>query len=254
MTDTVITEQVGRILITTLNRPQVHNAIDGEAARGLARALDELDENDSISVGILTGAGHTFCAGMDLKAFLTGDTPEIPGRGLGGLTERPPRKPLIAAVEGWALAGGLELMLACDMVVAGEDAKFGVPEVKRALVAGGGGALRLPKLIPPAFAMELLLTGEPIDAARAAAMGLVNRVVPTGEALDTARELAAVIAGNGPLAVAATKEIARRTSDWTEKEGWVEQRRLMETVNNSSDAKEGALAFTERRHPQWRGE
>ena len=158
---------------------------------------------------MLTGAGGTFCAGMDLKAWMRGDKPMIPGRGFGGITITPPRKPLIAAVEGYALAGGFELMLACDLVVAAEGSKFGVPEVKRALVAGGGAALLLPRRIPYAAAMELLLTGEQVSAARAAELGLVNRLVPDGTALDGALALAEVIAANGPLAVAVTKQIAR---------------------------------------------
>lgn len=178
-------------------------------AQGIAAAMDRLDSADELRVGVLTGAGGTFCAGMDLKGFLTGDSPMVEGRGFGGLVEAPPRKPLIAAVEGFALAGGFELTLACDLVVAAEDATFGVPEVKRALVAGAGAAMLLPQRIPLAQAMELLLVGDPITSGRAAELGLVNRVVASGAALDAAVELAEKIAANGPLAVAATKQVAQ---------------------------------------------
>ena len=190
---------------------------------------------------------------MDLKAFLTGDMPLVDGRGLGGITEAPPRKPLIGAVEGWAVAGGFELLLACDLVVAAETAKFGVPEVKRALVAGAGAAMLLAQRIPQAIALEMLLTGEPITAQRAADLGLVNRLTPEGGALDGALELAATIAANGPLAVAVTKQIARSAPDWTLEEGWKKQSELMAPVFVSEDAMEGATAFAEKRPPVWKG-
>jgi enoyl-CoA hydratase len=190
---------------------------------------------------------------MDLKAFLAGETPAIEGRGLCGITETPPTKPLIGAVEGWALAGGFELLLACDLVVAAETAKFGVPEVKRALIAGAGAALLLPRRVPQAVALELLLTGEPISAPRAAEIGLINRVTSEGGALEGALGLAATIAANGPLAVAVTKQIAKSSSDWTMAQGWREQERLMTPVFASQDAKEGATAFAEKRQPVWRG-
>ena len=204
-------------------------------------------------VGVLTGAGGTFSAGMDLKAFLRGETPAIEGRGLCGITETPPRKPLIGAVEGWALAGGFELLLACDLVVAAETAKFGVPEVKRSLVAGAGAAILLTGRMPYALALEMLLTGDPMDARRAAEVGLVNQVVPEGTALDAALALALRIAANGPLAVAATKEIARSSADWTLSQAWSEQNRIMGPVFGSQDAREGALAFAEKRQPVWQG-
>jgi enoyl-CoA hydratase len=170
-----------------------------------------------------------------------------------GITETPPRKPLIGAAEGWALAGGFELLLACDLVVAAETARFGVPEVKRSLVAAGGAALQLPRRVPYALALELLLTGEPLAAPRAAAIGLVNRVTPEGGALAGALELAATIASNGPLAVAATKAIARGSADWTFEEGWRRQAELVGPVFASEDAREGATAFAEKRAPVWRG-
>jgi enoyl-CoA hydratase len=253
LNDAVLTEARDGVQVITINRPAARNAINGDVARGIAAALDELDGSDALRVGVLTGAGGTFSAGMDLKGFLAGDLPVIEGRGLGGLTEAPPRKPLIAAVEGWALAGGFELLLACDLVVAAETARFGVPEVKRGLIAGAGAALLLTQRIPQAIALELLLTGDPIDAARAAVLGLVNRVVPEGSALDGALELAATIAANGPLAVAVTKQIARSAPDWTMDVAWSRQSELMAPVFVSEDAQEGARAFAEKRPPVWKG-
>ena len=252
-TDAVQVVRRGGVQVITINRPEAKNAVNGAVAAGIAAAVDELDASDDLQVGILTGAGGTFCAGMDLKAFLRGETPTIEGRGLGGITEAPPRKPLIGAVEGWAVAGGFELLLACDLVVAAETAKLGVPEVKRALVAGAGAAMLLPQRIPQAIALEMLLTGDPITAERAAQLGLVNRITPEGGALDGALELAATIAANGPLAVAITKQIARSSSDWTLAEGWAKQTELMLPAFLSEDAQEGATAFAEKRPPVWKG-
>jgi enoyl-CoA hydratase len=253
MSDEVLVERRGGVQIITINRPEAKNALNGAVAQGIADAVDELDESDDLQVGVLTGAGGTFCAGMDLKAFLRGETPTVGKRGLGGITQAPPRKPLIGAVEGWAVAGGFELLLACDMVVAARTSKFGVPEVKRGLVAGAGAAMLLSQRIPQAIALELLLTGDPITAERAAELGLVNRLTPEGGALDGAVELGQAIAANGPLAVAITKQIARSSSDWTFAEGWKNQNRLMEPVFTSEDAREGATAFAEKRPPVWKG-
>jgi enoyl-CoA hydratase len=246
-------ELQGRIAVLTLNRPEARNAVNGAVAAGVAAALDRLDGEPSLSVGVLTGAGGTFSSGMDLKGFLRGETPVIEGRGLAGLTEAPPRKPLIAAVEGYALAGGFEMALACDLIVASSEAKFGIPEVKRGLVAGGGGLLRLPQRLPYYVAMELALTGDSITGEHAQRLGLVNRVVEPGKALDGALELAAAIAANGPLALAASKEILRRSLDWTEAEGWKNQLDIMAPVFSSEDAREGAAAFAEKRPPRWQG-
>jgi enoyl-CoA hydratase len=251
--DAVLTETRDGVLVVTINRPEAKNAVNGEVATGIAAALDRLDGEDDLRVGVLTGAGGTFSAGMDLKAFLAGEVPIVEGRGLGGLTEKPPSKPLVAAVEGWALAGGFEMMLACDLVVASETARFGVPEVKRALVAGAGAAVLLPQRIPRTVALEMLLTGEPIDAPRAHALGLVNRLTVEGSALDGALELAATIAGNGPLAVRVTKQIALEARDWSFEEGWQKQADLMLPVFASEDAREGATAFAEKRPPVWKG-
>ena len=253
MSDEVLTETRDGVLVVTINRPEAKNAVNAAVAAGVAAALDELDANDELRVGVLTGAGGTFCAGMDLKAFLQGESPIVEGRGLAGVTQQQPRKPLIAAVEGWALAGGFEVMLACDLVVASEAARFGVPEVKRGLVAGAGAALRLPERVPLPIALELLLTGDPIDARRAAELGLVNRVTAEGAALDGALELARTIAENGPLAVEVTRQIARASRDWSTEEGWAHQDELMGPVFVSEDAQEGAKAFAEKRKPVWKG-
>ncbi|MEU6352716.1 crotonase/enoyl-CoA hydratase family protein [Streptomyces sp. NPDC047072] len=253
MSDEVLVERRGAVQVITINRPAVKNALDAAVARGVAAAVDELDESDELRVGVLTGAGDTFSAGMDLKAWLKGETPAIPGRGLCGISITPPRKPLVAAVEGWALAGGFELLLACDLVVAARTARLGVPEVTRSLVARAGAALQLPRKVPFAIALELLLTGEAISAVRAAEVGLVNRLTEKGGALEGALQLASVIAANGPLAVAATKQIARSTADWTLEEGWAKQFEIAEPVFQSADAKEGAAAFAEKRAPVWKG-
>lgn len=253
MSDEVLVERRGHVQVITLNRPEQRNALNRDVALAVAAAVDELDESDDLRVGILTGAGTTFSSGMDLKAFLRGEDPSIEGRGLCGISEKPPVKPLIAAVEGWAVAGGFELLLCCDLVVAGRTAKFGVPEVKRALVAAGGAAILLPRRMPYALALELLLTGDPMDAERAAAVGLVNQVVDDGQALTAALALAERIAANGPLAVAVTKQLARSSSDWTFEQGWREQSPLVNPIFASEDAREGATAFAEKRAPVWKG-
>ncbi len=253
MADEVLVERLDGIQLITINRPEVRNAQNAATAAGIAAAVDELDASDELRVGVLTGAGGTFSSGMDLKAFLNGESPSIEGRGLGGITITPPRKPLIGAVEGWAVAGGFELLLACDLVVAAETARLGVPEVKRSLVAAGGAALLLPSRVPLALALEMLLTGDPITARRAAEIGLVNRVTEEGGALAGAIELARAIAANGPLAVAATKRIARSSVDWSMAEGWARQQEIAGPVFASDDAREGASAFAEKRPPVWRG-
>jgi len=249
----VLVEARDGVQVITINRPEARNAVNGAVARGVSEALTELDESDALRVGVLTGAGGTFCAGMDLKGFLSGDLPFVDDRGFGGITQRPPRKPVIAAVEGYAVAGGFELTLACDLVVAAAGARFGVPEVKRGLVAAAGAAMLLPRRIPPAVALEMLLTGDPITADRAAALGLVNRVTDDGAALGGALELAAAIAANGPLAVAVTKQIAYDAEGWSLEERWRRQEELVLPVFGSEDAQEGAKAFAEKRPPEWKG-
>ncbi|MBS9533287.1 crotonase/enoyl-CoA hydratase family protein [Mycobacterium sp. M1] len=246
----VLTEQLGRILIITINRPEAKNAVNAAVSHGLAAAMDQLDEDPGLSVGILIGAGGTFCAGMDLKAFAKGENVVVPGRGL-GFTDRPPLKPLIAAVEGYALAGGTELALAADMIVAASDAVFGLPEVKRGLVAAGGGLLRLPQRIPAAIAMELALTGESLSAVRAHALGMVNLVAEHETVRNTAIMLAEKITANGPLAVAATKRIITESRAWSPAEAFTEQMKIAGPVFGSKDAREGATAFAEKRAPNW---
>jgi enoyl-CoA hydratase len=249
----VLTERREGVLVITLNRPDARNAVNVAMAEGIAAALDELDGDDGVQVGVLAGAGRGFCAGMDLRAFVGGERPWVGDRGFAGITRRPPVKPLVAAVEGFALAGGLEVALACDLIVAGRGARFGVPEVKRSLVPAGGALLRLPQRLPHGVAMELALTGDPIDADRAAALGLVNRVTEAGGALDGALALAATIAANGPLAITAAKAIVVGVRDWDEEEFWRRQDEIADPVYASEDAREGASAFAEKRAPVWRG-
>jgi enoyl-CoA hydratase len=248
----VLVEQRDRILLITINRPQAKNAVNAAVSQGLADAMDRLDDDAGLSVGILTGAGGSFSAGMDLKAFARGENVVVEGRGM-GFTERPPVKPLIAAVEGYGLAGGMELALACDLIVASKDGAFGIPEVKRGLVAGGGGLLRLPQRIPYAVAMELALTGDHLPAVRAHELGLVNVLAEPGEVLDAAIALAEKITANGPLAVAATKKIVVQARDWSSAEMWRKQMEIFLPVFASNDAKEGAIAFAEKRAPRWTG-
>lgn len=253
-TAAVLVEERGRVLIVTINRPDARNAVNTAVAKGVASAMDTLDDRKDLSVGILTGAGGTFCAGMDLKAFLRGEDAALPGRGFAGMTEAPPRKPVIAAVEGYALAGGCELMLACDLVVAAEDAKFGIPEVKRGLIAGAGGLMRLPRRIPQPLAMEFALTGDFFPAADAHRYGLINRITKPGAALAGALELAERITANAPMAIQSSKEVIVRSADWSSDEAFGKQYPILRRVLDSADAKEGARAFAEKRAPVWSGE
>jgi len=253
MSDEVLVDVADGIMTVTLNRPEAKNAANKAVAVGIADAMDKLDGDDSIRVAILTGAGGTFCAGMDLKAFVSGEMPMVEGRGFAGLTEATPRKPLIAAVEGYALAGGLELAISCDLIVTADNAKFGIPETKRGLAAAAGGLMRLPRQIPPRIAMELALTGDFIDAQRAASLGLVNQVVPAGKALEAAKELAAKIVANGPLAVAVSKQVILESADWSADEMWKKQQDLVMPIFGSEDAMEGSIAFAEKRAPNWKG-
>ncbi|MBJ7485147.1 crotonase/enoyl-CoA hydratase family protein [Brevundimonas sp.] len=248
----VLTEVRGRILIVTLNRPKAKNAATYAMAVLLAAAMDRLDADDGLTVGIIAGAGGSFCAGMDLKGFLRGERPSIPGRGFAGLTTAPPAKPLIAAVDGYALAGGMEMALACDLVVANRNARFGLPEVKRGLAARAGGLIRLPRQMPPRVAMELALTGGFLTAERAMNLGLLNRL-SEGPSLDEALLLAEEISANGPMAVKASKRVVVESRLWDETEMWAIQDQIMDPVFASEDAREGAVAFAEKRAPQWKG-
>jgi enoyl-CoA hydratase len=251
--ETVLVRERDGILVVTLNRPSARNAIDLDTAERIARAMDMLDARADLHVGVITGNGGNFSAGADLKALARGERAIVPGRGFAGLVEAPPAKPLIAAVEGYALGGGCEIALACDLVVAGTGARFGLPEVRRGLIANAGGLLRLPRQLPYRLALEMTLLGEPIEAEAAHHHGLVNRVVPTGDALDEAMALARKIAGNGPLAVRASKRIIRECASWPDQEAFGRQAEISRSVFESADAREGALAFAEKRAPLWRG-
>lgn len=252
MSSEVLVEAAGGILEVTINRPEARNAMTKAAAEVIAAAMDRLDAEPELRCAILTGAGGTFCSGMDLKGFLEGELPVAGDRGFGGLTAWTPNKPVIAAVDGWALAGGMELAIACDMIVASRGAKFGIPEVKRGLAAGGGGMVQLPRLLPRPLAMELALTGDPITAERAFKLGLVNELTD-GPAIEGARRLAARVAENGPLAVIASKGVVRDSWLWADEEITPKQNPYIEQVFSSEDAREGALAFAHKRKPEWKG-
>ena len=249
--DDVLVRRENGILIVTINRPDQRNAVNGAVSAGIAGALDLLDSSSDLRAGVLHGNGSAFCAGMDLKAFAAGEQVRDPARGFGGIVERPPAKPLIAAVEGWALGGGFEIVLACDLVTAGKSARFGLPEVRRGLAARGGGVFRLPRRLPRALAMELIVTGAALDAPRAEHFGLVNRLVDDGQALAAALELAAQIAANAPMSVRASKAVATESADWPLAEGFQRQRAYLDPVFASQDATEGVTAFRERRDPVW---
>ncbi|MBJ7264077.1 MAG: crotonase/enoyl-CoA hydratase family protein [Burkholderiaceae bacterium] len=254
MSERVTTTVEDGVLVITLNRPEARNAINLETAEVLAAALDRLNDDDSLRLGVLTGAGGTFCSGMDLKAFAaTGQRPYVGDRGFGGLCAAPPAKPLIAAVEGFAVAGGCELALACDMIVAADNAHFGLPEVKRGLVPGSCGMLRLPRHIPYHIAMEWVLTGDAVTAQRAYEVGLVNRLVSPGQALEGALALARSVAANGPMAVRIAKQVVTQSGDWSVGEMFDRQRPMIAPVFESVDAREGARAFAEKRAPVWQG-
>ena len=254
MSDTIQVQVQDGIQIMTINRPEAKNAINLPTAQALAVALEQLDARDDLRLGIITGAGGTFSSGMDLKAFAqSGERPLVPGRGFAGLNEAPPKKPLIAAVEGYALAGGCEIALACDLIVASRQARFGLPEVKRGLVPGSGGMVRLPRRLPYHLAMEVILTGDMFDAERAHQHGLVNRLAEPGQALQAALELARVIVENGPLAVQTAKSIIVQSQDWPQEGIFDRQRPLIAHIFTSADAREGATAFAEKRKPVWQG-
>lgn len=249
-------ERRGRVEILTINRPEARNAINGEVSRQMSSALDELADDGDCWVVVLTGSGDkAFSAGMDLKAFAAGESASIMGApgGFAGITQRDFPKPIIAAVNGAALAGGCEIMLACDLVVAVEHAIFGVPEVKRGLIASAGALIRLPNRLPLPIALELALTGEPIDARRALELGLINRVVPADLLLEEALALADVISENAPLALQWSKKVMRGALSLPEEEGWKLNSEAMGPIFSSADSMEGPIAFAEKRKPNWQG-
>ena len=241
----------GGVRVITITRPKKRNAIDRPTAIALASAFDAFDADDSASVAILTGAGGYFSAGADLVSVAAGEIPVLEGRGFAGITRRPPTKPVIAAVEGYAYAGGFELALACDLIIASSAASFALPEVKRGLIAAGGGLLRLPDRLPYHIAMELALLGEPIAAARLAELGLVNRVTDPGKALDAALELAGKIQLNGPVALKTAKRIISESRFAASEERFAAQEEIVAPLRSGPEAREGALAFVERRDPAW---
>lgn len=249
----VLTSDADGVLVMTINRPEVRNAVDLETAEQLAAAMDELDSREDLMVAVITGAGGTFCSGMDLKAFARGERPVIEGRGFAGIVEQPPRKPLIAAVEGWALGGGFELALAADIIVAARDAIVGLPEVKRGLTASAGGLLRLPKAAPYQLAMRMALTGDSLTAEAAFAFGLIGQLAESGAALAEAQVLARRIAANAPLAVRAAKWVLSQSVDYFALADFEMQRAALDPVRASADAAEGARAFAEKRRPVWTG-
>ena len=249
----VLTERRGNVMLITLNRPEVRNAVNAALAAGLAGALEELDGDEELSVGVLTGTGGFFSAGMDLGAFVRGESAWFGDRGFAGITQRASRKPLIAAIEGFALAGGMEIALSCDLIVAAKGARMGIPETKRSLVAAGGALLRMPRRMPYHVVMELALTGDPLPAERFHEFGLVNRLTEAGGAVDGALELAAALVKNGPLALIATKQILQEQFDWKSGEMWDRQGEIAGPVLASEDAKEGSSAFKEKREPVWKG-
>ena len=253
LTPKVLVEVQDALMVITINRPEVKNAVDRDVSYGVCAAVDELDAREDLRVGILTGAGGTFCSGMDLKAFLRGESPRVKGRGILGIARTPPDKPLIAAVEGYALAGGFEAVLACDLVVAARDAQFGLPEVRRGLAAAAGGLIRLPRLLPQRVAMELALTGAPVGAQVLHQHGLVNRLVEPGQALAESRVLAQQIIANAPMSVSASKRVILAQRDWSTQDSFDLQDEITAPVLASADAREGAAAFTEKRPARWTG-
>ena len=249
MANEILTETHGRVRLITLNRPEVRNAVNSALGQALVAAIEELDSDDGLTAGVLTGAGGGFSAGMDLKAFAK----EGPPKGFGQFLQNSSQKPLIAAVEGFALAGGLEIALSCDLIVAARGVKLGIPEVSRGLFAAGGGLFRLPTRVPYGVAMEMALTSDPITAEQAHDLGLVARLAEPGEAAEVALELAERIARNAPLGVASSKQIIRQTRGLSEEESWALQAPLAGKIFASEDAKEGPRAFAEKREPKWTG-
>ena len=256
MADEVLRERRGNVEILTINRPEARNAINGAVSTAMSSIMDELLSDTECWVVVITGSGDkAFSAGMDLKAFSSGEGGDIIGAsgGFGGLTRREFPKPIIAAVNGSALAGGFEIMLACDLVVAAEHATFGIPEAKRGLIAGAGGLIRMPKRLPMAIALEMAMTGEPIDAERAATLGLVNKVVPAAALMNEALALAERIAANAPLAVRYSKKVMKHAAEVPEHEGWKLNTEAVGVVFSSADAMEWPIAFAEKRPPKWQG-
>ncbi len=250
----VLTEVRGPVLLITINRPEARNSINKATAEAIGAALDRLDSDQDVAVGVITGAGKGFSAGMDLKGFASGEFPVAGDRGFAGIAERSARKPLIAAIEGFALAGGLEIALACDIIVASREARLGIPEVGVGLFAGAGALLRLPRRVGLGQSAVLALTGKPISGEEGHRIGLVDRVTDAGGAVDEALSLAQTIAANAPLALAASKAVLVDGFTKPDAEFWKWQQQFFQEVFTSKDAIEGATAFAEKRQPNWQGE
>lgn len=255
MSDTTVLTEVleEHILLIRINRPERRNAFDGATARALEAVIDRYEDDDSLRCAVITGSDIVFSSGQDLIAAAVGDMGVGERRGGFGIMAEPPVKPIIAAVEGHALAGGLELCLSCDLIVSSRTATMGVPEAARSLVAVGGGCFRLPKRIPYHLAMELILTGKAWPATRFAELGLVNKLTEPGGAVEGALELACEVAAAGPLAVRASKQIAVHSFDWTDTESWENQMKYVAALHDSEDLREGLRAFAEKRPPVWKG-
>ena len=249
MANEILTERRGRVLVITLNRPEAKNAVNSALADALVAAMNELDNDDELTIGVLTGADGGFSSGMDLKAFASEGAPAA----FQTFLENGARKPLIAAIEGFALAGGLEIALTCDLLVAAKGVKVGIPEVKRGLLAAGGGLFRLGQRVPYGKAMELALTGDPIMSEEAAEIGLINHLAEKGKALEVALELAERIAVNAPLSVAASKQVIQKAIGRQEADNWKAQGEFVGKIFKSEDAREGAIAFAQKRQPEWKG-
>jgi enoyl-CoA hydratase len=248
-------EQRGPFAVVTINRPEARNAVNGAVAQGIEEAIDKIEADDDTWVGILTGVPPVFCAGADLKEINSGNAAALATArgGFGGVVQRERTKPLIAAVDGPALAGGTEIVLSCDLVVASNTATFGIPEVKRSLVAAAGGLFRLGRKIPLNLAMELALTGDPISAEVAHHHGLVNRLCEPGEALDVATALAEQICANAPVAVRESRRVVIEATNAADEVGWKMSAEGMGKAMQSEDFSEGLMAFIEKRPPQWKG-
>lgn len=245
----------GHVAIITMNRPEARNAINGEMAATMEAALDQMESDPEVWVGILTAVGKAFCAGADLKEISAGNGGALSTKkgGFAGIAKRERTKPLIAAITGSALAGGTEIALSCDMIIAADDTNFGLPEVKRSLVAGAGGLFRLPRQIGKAVALEAILTGDPLSSQRAYELGMVNKVVPEAEVMAEAEKLAGRITANAPLAVAASRAVAISATSKTDEELWKDSGVAFASIINTEDYKEGPKAFIEKRAPVWKG-
>jgi enoyl-CoA hydratase len=248
-------ETKGRVAILTIDRPEARNAVNGAVANGLEQGIDRLEADDECWAGVVAARGPVFSAGADLKLVASSGFEEMETErgGFAGIARRRRDKPLVAAIHSDALAGGFEIVLTCDLVVAAEDAVFGLPEVKRGLFAAAGGLLRLPKRVPLALATELAITGDTIDTHRAHALGLVNRVVPREQVVDEALALAGTVAENAPISVRNSLRMVREAVDLTEAEAWKRSGELAAETASSKDAIEGATAFAEKRTPRWTG-